>query len=232
MKNNEKIVFKHNISETLANSIRRYLNQIQVLAVDEIEITKNDSALYDETLAHRIGLIPLKSEKIKKNPETEMTLEAKGEKIVYSGEMEGGAEVVYEKMPITQLLKNQELKIKAFVKAGKGVEHSKFSPGLIFYRKVSEILLDKDLEKDLKGILSSENIQEKGGKISVIDDGEKEIADVCEGIASKRGKKADINFKDELVVTVESFGQMSPENMFKKSIDVLKEDLKVISKKI
>ena len=28
------------------------------------EIKKNDSALYDETLAHRVGLVPLKNKKV------------------------------------------------------------------------------------------------------------------------------------------------------------------------
>ena len=231
-KNDEKIVFKHKASETLANSIRRYLNQVPVLAVDEIEITKNDSALYDETLAHRIGLIPLKSENLKKNPEEEITLEAKGEKKVYSGDFEGKVKIVYENMLLTQLLKNQGLKLKAFVRAGKGTEHSKFSPGLMFYRKISEISLDKNLLEEVEQILPDKELSEKGNKIIIKDDGEKEIADVCEGIASKRKKEVSIKFEDELVITVESFGQMSPENMVKKSIEVLKKDLESVSKGI
>lgn len=59
-KSQDQVVFTIDTEETVANSIRRYVNQIPVLAIDEIEIEKNDSALYDETIAHRIGLIPLK----------------------------------------------------------------------------------------------------------------------------------------------------------------------------
>ena len=62
-KSENQIVFSAEMEETLANSIRRYINHIPTLAIDEVEISKNDSALYDETIAHRIGLIPIKSGK-------------------------------------------------------------------------------------------------------------------------------------------------------------------------
>ncbi len=232
-KTENKIVLKGSISETIANSIRRYCNQIPILAVEEIEITKNDSALYDEALAHRIGLIPLKSDKIgKKNPPIEMNLESKGEKVVCAEEFKGKVDVVYGKIPLTNLLNNQEIQIKAIAKAGKGSEHSKYSPGLIFYRKVSEISLDKSLIPEIKEILPTIEIKEKGDKAIIIDEGSKEISDVCEGIASKRGKKADVECKEGLIWTIESFGQISPENMFKKSIETLKEDLDEVSKAI
>ena len=48
-----QIVFIADISETLANSIRRYTNQVLVMAVDEVEISRNDSPLYDEAVTHR-----------------------------------------------------------------------------------------------------------------------------------------------------------------------------------
>jgi len=60
-KNKEKLRFVAEINEELTNALRRYANQIPVLAIDEVEISMNDSPLYDETVAHRLGLIPLKS---------------------------------------------------------------------------------------------------------------------------------------------------------------------------
>ena len=59
----EKLVFTLKTSENLANAIRRSVGLIPAMAIDEVEISRNDSPLYDETLAHRIGLIPLKHEK-------------------------------------------------------------------------------------------------------------------------------------------------------------------------
>ncbi len=56
-----KLVFViEGISIEMINSIRRIiLTEIPVMAIDEVIILKNDSPLYDEILAHRLGLIPL-----------------------------------------------------------------------------------------------------------------------------------------------------------------------------
>jgi DNA-directed RNA polymerase alpha subunit len=62
-KKNNQITFSAEVDESLANAVRRYVDQIPILAVDEVEISKNDSPLYDETVAHRIGMIPLKMDK-------------------------------------------------------------------------------------------------------------------------------------------------------------------------
>jgi len=228
-----QVVFLTDISETLANSIRRYAGQVLVMAVDEVEISRNDSALYDEAISHRIGLIPLKTEKSVNEKSTgKLKLDVSREGFVYSGDLKGNPGVIYEKIPITTLSEGQELQLVAFVKPGKGSEHSKFSPGLMFYRNVSEITLDKEFSDEIKKTFPEADIKEKGNKIMVIDNKKREILDFCEGIASKRRKKAEVETKDELVVTVESFGQMSPEDMFKRSIEVLRKDLASVQKSI
>ena len=61
--NKEKLVLRIDSNEQLANAIRRSVSEVKTLAIDTVEIFKNDSALYDEILAHRLGLIPLKTEK-------------------------------------------------------------------------------------------------------------------------------------------------------------------------
>ena len=63
-KENGKIMFETDMSIELANALRRSVNDVLVLAIDEVDIYKNDSALYDEIIAHRLGLIPLKNQKI------------------------------------------------------------------------------------------------------------------------------------------------------------------------
>ncbi len=227
-KNSDKLIFSAEIENSLANAIRRHLNQIPIVAVDEVEISKNDSALYDETLAHRIGLIPLKAKK----QTGKMKLESKKEGIVYSGELKGDAEVVYDKIPITLLDKGQELEIKATLKTGKGSEHAKFSPGLMFFRNSSEIRMNKKFKDKIKEIYPHANIKESGSQIIVFDDGGEEILDVCEGISEKSGEKPEIKENSELIINLESFGQISPEAIFEKSIEVLKKDLNEISKKL
>ena len=132
-KKNNRIVFKAQIDETLANAIRRYLGHIPTLAIDEVEIEKNDSPLYDETIAHRMGLIPIKTDKsVNEKTTASLKLSTDKEGTIYSGQLKGGVKVVYDKIPITLLNKNQEFELSAKIRAGKGVEHAKFSPGLCF----------------------------------------------------------------------------------------------------
>ena len=231
-KTGNQIVFTAEINETLANSIRRYITQIPILAVEEVEISKNDSALYDETIAHRIGLIPLKMEGSEKKKQGKLKLDVKKEGTVYSGDLKGSPAVVYKNIPITTLNNNKELQLVATVKAGKGFEHSKFSPGLMFYRNVVEVVLDKEFYEEIKKTCPNVEILEKGNKITIIDNKKREVADFCEGLANKNKKKAEINTKNELVISVESFGQMSVEDIFKKSLETLKKDLASVAKEI
>jgi DNA-directed RNA polymerase subunit D len=232
-KEQNQITFTTEVNETLINAIRRYINEIQVLAIDEVEISRNDSALYDETIAHRIGLIPLKNDKkMKEGAEADLKLVSKQEGPVYSGELKGKVEIVYDKIPITILNKGQEIEVLARARSGKGSEHAKFSPGFMFYRNISEITLDKKFEEKVKRLCKKNDIKEKGNKIIITDDKKESISDMCEGIAEKEGEKAETEIKDSLVITLESFGQKEVKDIFNESVSQLKKDLDVVSKKI
>ena len=143
-----KLVFSAEIDQGIANAIRRYVYHIPVVAIDEVEISKNDSALYDEMVGHRVGLIPLKTKKQK----GEVTLKAKKSGIVYSQELTGDAEAVYGKIPIVLLNEGQEFELKGFLKAGRGTEHAKFSPGNMFFRTETEISMDKSFKENIQKI--------------------------------------------------------------------------------
>jgi len=231
-KNSNQIVFSSEITQELANAIRRYFNEVHVLAINEAEFLKNDSPLYDETIAHRLCLIPIKNDKsVNEKSEVKFKLSAKKEGVVYSGELKGKLKVVYDKIPITILNKGQELDFVATAKVGKGSEHSKFSPGLMYYRNITEIILDKKFKDEVKKICKND-IKEKGDKIIVLDNLQKEVCDVCEGICEIEGKKTETKLTNELMITIESFGQLEVKDIFKKSIDVLKKDLNEITKKV
>ncbi|MBI5803568.1 DNA-directed RNA polymerase subunit D [Candidatus Pacearchaeota archaeon] len=228
-KKENQITFKSDISDSLANAIRRYIANIPTLAIEEVEIIKNNSASYDETVAHRLGLVPLKMEKGEKPPKVKINVTREG--MVYSDDMKG-AEVVYKKIPITFLNKEQELELVAETKIGNGLEHSKFLPGVIFYRNIAEITVDKEIGERIKRMFPENETREKSGKITIIDDKKKEILDFCESICQKEGKEIEVETKDELVITLESFGQIPVKEIFTKSISELNKDLEEVAKKI
>ena len=227
-----QIVFSTKIEETLANAIRRYLNQIPILAIDELEISKNDSPLYDETIAHRTGLIPLKMDKLEKTP-IKLKLSSKKEGIVFSGELNGKTKVAYENIPITSLNKNYELEFTATTKLGKGSEHSKFSPGLMFYRNIIELKIDKDCPKEVIEACTQNILKSENGKIVVDDNIKCDDCEACIEVCHKKGKDSiKLIPTGELMITLESFGQLDVKEIFKKSIDELRKGLKDVSKKI
>ena len=63
-KDNQKISVKlKGVPLQYANALRRIcLNGIPVFAIDTVDIIENSSILPDEGLAHRLGLIPIKTD--------------------------------------------------------------------------------------------------------------------------------------------------------------------------
>jgi len=232
-----KITFIEEIDESLANAIRRYVNEIPILAVKEVEIHKNDSALYDETIAHRIGLIPLEMDSsYDDKTEIELKLSVNEEGLVYSGELKGKAKVVYDKIPITLLGKDQEMILIAKANVGKGVEHAKYSPGMIYYRNIGELKFDKNCDACQECINSCPKnlLKIENKKIILEDDNFKcDMCDVCVETCRKHGKNSiQIVPRKEIAVTIESYGQLNSKEILNKSIKRLKQDLSEISKKI
>ncbi len=234
-KEDNQITFTAEIEESLANAIRRYLNQIPIIAVDEVEIMKNDSPLYDETIAHRIGLIPLKMDKtISEKTSSNLKLSVKKEGMVYSGELSGKIKVVYDEIPITSLRKGQELELVATARIGKGVDHPKFSPGLMFYRNIVNIKVNKNCPKEVIEVCPQNIFELQGDKVVAKNTERCDMCESCIELCKRKGKKDAIilNPTKNLMITIESWGQLSTAEMIKKTIEILKKDLKEASKKI
>ena len=122
----ERVVLRMEANESLANAIRRSVSEVPTLAIDEVEIFKNDSALYDEIVSHRLGLVPLKTEKsMSKKTKIEFKLSKKGPCTVYSGDLDGAGEVIYKNIPITILGKEHKLELVATAILGTALEHAK-----------------------------------------------------------------------------------------------------------
>ncbi len=62
MSNSLSLVLK-DVAPSTANAIRRtILAEVPTLAIEDVRIKENSSSLYDEIIAHRLGLIPIKTD--------------------------------------------------------------------------------------------------------------------------------------------------------------------------
>ncbi|OIO42628.1 DNA-directed RNA polymerase subunit D [Candidatus Pacearchaeota archaeon CG10_big_fil_rev_8_21_14_0_10_31_9] len=225
-------------NESLANALRRNINEIPNLAIDEVELYKNDSALYDEIISHRLGLVPLTSnrklEEVKDKPdmksEIKLSLQATGPCTVYAKDLKGDAKPVYPNTPIVKLDKDQEIELIAYVRLGKGKEHAKFSPGYAYYRNTSTIKI-KDAQKvqaiidKIKDFLISTPKNMKVGEVfnSFNDEDYIESFD-------KEGKIFEVSQGEDIVLFVESWGQMKPSDILQEAIKAFDRNLKEVLK--
>ena len=248
-KKEDKITFLvQGIDETIANSLRRSVQEVPILAIDTVEFVKNDSALFDEILAHRIGLLPLKTEKMTLQEEctckgkgcskctVSFKLEKKGPCTVYSSELKGKAEVVHEKTPIVILADGQELQFSATARLGKATEHTKFSPGLMYYRPVCAININKNCDACGDCIKSCplKILEMKEGKIITAHIEDCDICEACLDACNKKGKNAlEIKTSNEdFIFVIESWGQLTAKEIFTEAIKILGENLKELEKKL
>ncbi len=148
---NEKIVLKFtNAPRQYVNAIRRIsINEVPTLAIDDVVILENSSVMHDEAVAHRLGLIPLRTDLhrfvLPTHCDCNSTLgcskcrvllsmdsEANDKtKVVTSGDLVSEDEVVKPlstEIPIIVLAPAQKLKFEAYARLGFGKEHAKWQP--------------------------------------------------------------------------------------------------------
>jgi DNA-directed RNA polymerase subunit D len=132
------------------NALRRIIiAEVPCMAIDEVVMIENSSILQDEIIAHRLGLIPLKTDLDGYNlPEVcscksefgcnlcrvTLTLDVEvkeGTRTIYSSELTSeNPEIipVSEKIPIIKLSKGQKLRLEAYARLGIGKNHAKWQP--------------------------------------------------------------------------------------------------------
>jgi len=236
------------MSESLANAIRRSALEIPILAIDEVEIYKNDSALYDEVLAHRLGLVPLVTDKTVTEMSkcsckgkgcgkcsVNMKIQIKGPTTVYSKDLKGGAKVVHEGIPITLLNKDQEVELVATARLGKGIEHSKYSPGLVYYRNLAKLEVDNKCDECKKCVEACPQkiLKIEKGKVQITDVYKCDLCEACVEACKKNNRNAiKIEKAPELMFFIESWGQIKAEDIFTKAVDQLNDSLKELSKNL
>jgi len=169
--NDEKVSVKlKGIPLQYANALRRIcLNGVPIYAVDTVDVLINSSVLADEGIAHRLGLIPIKTElsAVQQNNESDKIMftldsgETNETRTVLSGELKSQDETVKptsDNIPIITLAPGQRLKIEAYVRLGRGTEHAKWNSANISTLTESNNTDERVLTVETTGSLEPQHI--------------------------------------------------------------------------
>ena len=246
-----------NTNAAFANTLRRSaIGEVPIMAIEDIEFRNNSSALYDEIIAHRIGLIPLTTDlksynlpdKCKCNGkgcaqcQLKLTLKVRGQGTVYASELKSTdpkVKPVYPKTPITKLLKGQKLELEATAILGRGKDHAKWCPGLVYYKNMPVININKQCKNpELVIEQCPQNVFEiKNNNLVVNRDNllKCHLCNACVDICEPKGAIILDNTNKDFIFYVESWGQLSCKEIIDEALKIIKdtsdEFIKEIKKK-
>lgn len=225
-----------------ANALRRYaMDYVPTLAIEDVEFKSNDSILYDEVVAHRLGLLPLSTdlgsyklaeegEEISAMNSVMLTVSKSEPGYVYAKDMESKdpkVTPVFADTQITYLVNDQAFEIVATAVMGIGKNHAKWSPANVFYTYKPTVKVNNK-SAALKDVIDQFPPQVvKDGKIDEKAITTPALLDACDGISDD---VVSIDYDSTaFLITVESFGQLQPNeivveaiNQFTKQLDELK----------
>ncbi len=241
------------------NALRRIVvAEVPCMAIDEVVIIENSSILQDEIIAHRLGLVPLKTDLESYNLPEEcpcksefgcnlcrvtLTLDAEskeGTRTVYSGELKSenpDISPVSDKIPIIKLAKEQRLKLEAYARLGKGKNHAKWQPvSMCTYKYFPKIeILGKSCDACEKcvEICPRKVLAKTGNKIEIRDLMACTLCQDCVEACPQNPPAIKISWEENMFIfNLESTGALSPETIMKKTIKTIDAQLKDLESQI
>jgi DNA-directed RNA polymerase subunit D len=235
------------------NALRRVIiSEVPCMAIDEVVMLENSSIMADETIAHRLGLVPLKTDLDSYNlPEDckcqsefgcnlcrvtlTLDVEAKeGTRSVYSGELVSeNKEVtpVSDTIPIAKLAKEQKLRLEAYARLGKGKNHAKWQPvSMCAYKYFPKIQISSkhcDSCGKCVDICPRKVLAKTGDKIEVKDLVACTLCQDCVEACSQDPKAIQVGWEENtFIFSLESSGVLKPDRIMEEAVRILDRQLK------
>ncbi len=231
----------HNVPVKIANSIRRsVISLVPTLAIEKVIIFRNDSIMNDDMLAHRLGLIPLKTslDKIRElertNGKVSLVLSVSAEedmRTVRSGDIvckDKDVEIISDEIDIVRLGKGESIQLEMEAVVGRGKDHAKWSPVTVavvrgvpiirFKRRKCDDYCDKCVDACPRGVLAKED-----GRLKVVDKYNCTVCRLCEK-ACPDNIKIGIDENSSLLY-IESVGQLTVDEILRASFEELNKKL-------
>ncbi|MEF8874627.1 MAG: DNA-directed RNA polymerase subunit D [Candidatus Thermoplasmatota archaeon] len=214
---------------------------------DEEEDKEYESSapLFDEIIAHRLGMLPIPTDLELFDFREECdecdgegcpnctiiySLNKKGPCTVYSGDLipvgENELKPVDDLIPIAKLDENQALLIYATAELGTAKEHAKWQPTSgVAYKYYPEIEIDDEACDECEeciDVCPVDILEMEEGKLTVTDVEKCKLCSACEE-ACDPGAIEVTGREDKFIMTYETDGSLSSEDVLKKGLDILKE---------
>jgi len=240
------------IDPSTANAIRRtILADVPTLAIDDVRITENSSSLYDESIAHRLGLIPIKTDlglfnfkseckcKGKGCPSCTLTLtldvECKKNNIqtVYSHDLKSSDPKLkpVEGIPIARLGKGQKITLEAEAVLGTAKEHAKWQSAVAGYKYYPIIKISSKCTncKECVDACPVNILKAEKGKITITDKKACTLCNSCVEVCEEDAITVDGD-DTKFIFKIESQGAIPPKEIFKIACEILEGKAKELSK--
>ncbi len=231
------------------NTYRRLvLEKVPAMAIDTVELIENSSALYDEMLAHRLGLVVLKTDVesyfVKENCKCkgvgcarctlDLTLDVEGPGNVYAEQLKSKDPAVVPvqgKTLLVKLLAHQKVKLIARAVLSTGKEHIKFSPGLVYYQGYPNIKIGAVKSPDVIVEVCPTNVFVSDHKKLTVKN--REACILCMACVDVSKGEVEVSGSDtDFIVTIEPWGQLSPSEMVEGLVQALHGQIDSLSEEI
>jgi DNA-directed RNA polymerase subunit D len=195
--NEEKIRFTlDGVDVAFANALRRtMISDVPCMAIDDLFIFDNSSVINDEVLAHRIGLMPLKTDLnnyvLPEECECQSELGCDKCRVVLTLDIEAETDTRTIKsgdfvsvdlnvvpaspdIPLTKIAPGQAVRLEAYARLGTGKTHAKWQPvSEAVYNHIGEVEVDEE-----RCTVCAECVKACPRGVFAIEEGELKVVDV------------------------------------------------------
>jgi len=260
-KGNVLTVETENIGPEILNGLRRtMLSEVPTLAIDEVLFTENSSPIYGEYIAHRLGLVPIKTPN---DPEmlSQISIDIQnGAQPVFRIEYQLRAECppklsqpltvfsdmlrpigddeakpVYDNIPLFKLGQNQVVALQSTAKYGRAQHHTKFSPvSPVAYVYKPILVFDKSKDEECSkhvDVCPTKCLEYRDGELVFKNPWDCILCRECEKACKTGATK--IGWDERIArLTIESTGSLPPKVILKTAILILVKKFKLLSQKV